>query len=150
MEKEILTIQIDPELKKQFLETVKKREDDMNSLLHRFIQAYVFDRSLEDRLNLYLTVERMAQETKWLRGNERLPCGMTAVEYDCLSDKEEAALWTAEYCKLLEVEEPEADFKEEEIPHVITPRQRRDSDQFKRLLELRPQQAPNGSAKRRS
>jgi hypothetical protein len=149
MKKDTLTIQINTELKREFLETAKKRNDEVNRLFHRFIQAYVFDRPLEERLNLYRTVEQIAQASKLSYGHERLPGGITVAEYDRLSDKDEAALWNQAYSQLLDIEEAEAEFHKEDISNVITSRQRRDSDQFKRLLELRPKQATHDSGKKR-
>ena len=74
--------------------------------------------------------------------NEKLPCGMTAGEYDSLTEAEEAALWNKAMVQELDASEhaPERDVS----PAALPPRQRRPAAQSQRSARRRTRAKHDG------
>ena len=74
--------------------------------------------------------------------NEKLSCGMTAGEYDSLTEAEEAALWNKAMVKELDASEhaPERDVS----PAALPPRQRRPAAQSQRSAKRRTRAQHDG------
>src|SRR5262249_9182614 len=127
-----LTLSLDPDLKKMLLALSmpgEALEDTALRLLRQATQGAVpvphFTKDLLTHPDLVGLLRRYQYDP-----NEKLPWGMTASEYESLTEAEEAALWNRAIAQELDASEhaPERDVS----PTALPPRQRRPAAQSQR------------------
>ena len=144
MQMDILTLSLDSDLKKMLLalsmpgETL---EDTALRLLCQATQGVVPVPHLTEDLLTHPDLVGLLRRYQY-DPNEKLPCGMTASEYDSLTEAEEAALWNRAMAQELDASEhaPERDVS----PAALPPRQRRPAAQSQRSTKRRTRTEHDG------